>query len=177
MLLETQRLIIRDLKMEDAASFAEMAADGSLHDCGFDKDCSSWITEWIAEAKEFAARDNPNMDYLAYTIVLKGRNVMIGSIGCSYYEEFQETGITYFIGAQYRNNGYAAEAVKAYTQYFLHYYNAPKMIATVREENIPSYKILEKTGFLLHEKRMYQDLYDDQEKLYYFYQITNPMKG
>ena len=34
----------------------------------------------------------------------------------SYYEDLQKIGITYFIGAQYRNNGYAAEAAKAYTQ-------------------------------------------------------------
>ena len=88
-----------------------MAADGSLNDCGFDRDCSSWITEWIDETKGFAVRDNPGMDYLAYTITLKDVNIVVGSIGCSYYEDLQKTGITYFIGAQYRNNGYAVEKI------------------------------------------------------------------
>lgn len=36
MLIETQRLIIRDLKLEDAGVFVEMAADGSLNDIGFE---------------------------------------------------------------------------------------------------------------------------------------------
>ena len=68
MLIETQRLFIRDLKTEDAVSFVEMAEDGSLNDIGFDRDCGSWIAEWTTEAKDFAVRDKPDMDYLAYTI-------------------------------------------------------------------------------------------------------------
>lgn len=98
--------------------------------------------------------------------------VVVGSIGCSYYEDLQETGITYFIGAQYRNNGYAVEAVKAYTKYFLKHYNIKKLIATVRNDNIPSWKVIEKAGFKLIEKRMYKDLHDNEKKLYYFYEIT-----
>ena len=173
MLIETQRLIIRDLKTEDAVYFVEMAADGSLNDVGFDRDCSSWITEWMTEAKDFALRDNPDMDYLAYAITLKEGNIVIGSIGCSYYEDLQETGITYFIGAQYRNNGYAAEAARAYAEYFFKQYNVPKMIATVRTENISSWKVVEKAGFTLNEKRMYKDLNDDKEEWYHFYEIVN----
>ena len=171
MQIETQRLLIRDVKTEDKIPFAEMAADGSLIDCGFDRDCYKWITEWIDEAKEFTFRDNPDTDYLAYTITLKTEAVVIGSVGCSYYEDLQQTGITYFIGEQYRNNGYAAEAVKAYTEYFLSHYNAKRMIATVRDENISSWKVIEKAGFILSEKRMYKDLNDDEEKLYRFYEI------
>ena len=173
MLIETQRLIIRDLKTEDAVYFVEMAADGSLNDVGFDRDCSSWITEWMTEAKDFALRDNPDMDYLAYTITLKEGNIVIGSIGCSYYEDLQETGITYFIGVQYRNNGYAVEAARAYTEYFFKHYNVPKMLATVRAENISSWKVVEKAEFTLIEKRMYKDLNDDKEERYHFYEIVN----
>lgn len=172
MFLETQRLIIRDLETGDAIPFAEMAVDGSLNDIGFGQDCGNWIAEWISEAKDFAARNNPGMDYLAYTIVLKDKNIVVGSVGCSYYEDFRETGITYFIGAQYRNNGYATEAVKAYTEYFREHYHVKKMIATVRAENVSSWKVLEKAGYKLMEKRMYQDINDDKEELYHFYELV-----
>ena len=47
-------------------------------------------------------------------------------------------------------NGYAVEAVKAYTEYFFSHYNAKRMIATVRDENIPSWKVVEKVGFILN---------------------------
>lgn len=78
MLIETQRLIIQDLNTEDEMNFVEMVADGSLYDCGFDKDCSKWITKWIIEAQELANRDNPNRDYVAYTIITKNENTVVG---------------------------------------------------------------------------------------------------
>lgn len=169
MRLETQRLLIRDIETDDAKSFAAMAIDGTLNDCGFDKDCGGWITKWIIEARELALGDDPHMDYLAYTITIKDGAVVIGSVGCSYYEDLRETGITYFVGAQYRNNGYAAEAVKAYTEYFLKHHNAKKIIATVRNENVPSWKVVEKAGYILNTKRMYKNLNDNKEELYRFY--------
>lgn len=170
--IETRRLAIRDVKTEDEEAFINMAADGSLHDIGFDRDCGSWMTEWIKEAKEFADRNDPRTDYLAYTVILKNENTVIGSVGCSYYEDLREIGITYFIGAQYRNNGYAAEAVKAYAKYFFDHYKIHKMIATVRAENIASWKVVERAGFVLTEKRMYRDLNDDKEEMYHFYEMT-----
>ena len=88
--IETHRLLIRDVKAEDEIPFVNMAADGSLNDCGFDRDCGNWMTEWIDEARDFALRDNPNADYLAYTITLKAEAVVIGSVGCSYYEDLQK---------------------------------------------------------------------------------------
>lgn len=176
MQIETKRLLIRDVKTSDAVPFAIMAADGTLNDCGFDSDCGNWITEWITEAKDFALRDNPNMDYLAYTIILKDGAAVVGSVGCSYYEDLRETGITYFVGAQYRNNGYAVEAVKAYTEYFLKSYNAKRIIATVKDENVPSWKVIEKAGYILNTKRMYKDLNDDEEKMYRFYEIGDGIR-
>ena len=172
MLLETQRLTIRDVKPEDEAPFVEMASDGSLQDIGFDKDCGRWLGKWIVEAKEFALRDTPDTDYLAYMVTLKEECKAVGSVGCSYYEDLGEIGITYFIGAQYRKHGYAAEAVKAYTEYFFKHYDVQKLIATVRAENAPSWKAVEKAGFKLTEKKLYKDMNDEKEELYHFYEIT-----
>lgn len=172
MLLETQRLIIRDLLPEDEKTFVEMASDGSLNDIGFDVNCGAWMKAWITEARQFAIRNNPRKDYLAYVITLKNKNeVIIGSVGCSYYEDLKAVGITYFIGAQYRNSGYAVEAVQAYTKYFLSSYDIPKLIATVRAENVSSWKVVEKADFLLIEKKMYRDLNDSKDELYHFYEI------
>lgn len=173
MWMETQRLLIRDIIEDDGEPFVNMAADGSLNVCGFDRNCSPWMPEWIAEAKGFAVRDNPNTDYLAYTITLKDKAIVVGSVGCSYYEDFGQIGITYFIGAEYRSKGYAAEAVKAYTEYFFRHYKLRKMIATVRDDNIPSWKAIEKGGFIMTNKVMYKDIYDDKEELYRFYEISN----
>lgn len=76
-----------------------------------------------------------------------------------------------FIDAQYRNNGFAVEGVKAYTSFFFQHYNVQKMIATIRDENIPSWKVIEKSDFKLTEKKMYKDITDVHEVLYRFYEM------
>lgn len=106
-------------------------------------------------------------------VCLKEENTVIGSTGCSYYDDLQETGITYFVGSEYRNNGYAAEAVQAYIDYVFNNYELKKLIETVRAENISSWKVIEKSGFTLTEKRMYQDLNDEKAELHHLYELIN----
>lgn len=172
MLLETRRLLIRDLRRSDGAYFAQMAGDGSLLDIGFDPNAGDWMGNWIEEALALSSADDPRREYLAYTVALKDNGVVIGSVGCSWYEDLCEVGITYFIGAQFRGAGYAAEAVSAYVPYFFRHYEEDRLIATVREENPASWKVLEKAGFVLKEKRMYQDINDHKPQLYRFYRIN-----
>lgn len=47
------------------------------------------------------------------------------------------------------------------------------MIATVREENISSWKVVEKAGFALVERKLYQDINDDKEEMYRFYEMKD----
>lgn len=171
MFLESKRLIIRPVEPADEAVFIDMAADGSLNDVGFDRQCGAWMHSWIMEAKELTDADDPMSDYLAYTIVLKDKDIVIGSVGCSYYDDLREVGITYFIGAQYRSRGYATEAVKVYSVYFLSHYHISKLIATVRKANVPSWRAVEGAGFQLIEKKLYKDINDDEEEMYFFYEM------
>ena len=78
-------------------------------------------------------------------------------------------GITYFIGADFRNNGYASEETKAYISYFFEHYDENEIIATIREDNVPSWKTIEGVGFSFTEKKMYKDINDANEVLYRFY--------
>lgn len=172
MLCETKRLIIRILKPEDELVFIKMASDGSLNDIGFGQDCDAWMKDWIAEAIQLTKKKNPCDEYLAYAIVLKDTDEVVGSVGCSYYENLEKVGITYFVGAEYRGNGYAAEAVWAYTKYFWDSYEALNLIATIREENVGSWKSIEKAGYKLTEKKWYKDINDEKEEIYRFYEAV-----
>lgn len=50
-----------------------------------------------------------------------------------------------------------------------YYVDLEKIIATIREDNAPSWKAIEKAGFLLTEQRPYRDLGDEEELIYRFY--------
>lgn len=171
MILETNNLIIRSLRKNDGKTFSEMAKDGSLLDVGFAADCADWIDEWIDGAILLSEIDDPRKEYIAYTVCLKETNEIIGSVGCSFYEDLNEVGITYFIGGKYRGNGYAAESVNAYTEYFVSHYKINKLIATIREANVSSWKTIEKCSFSLVETKMYKDINDKVEQLYRFYEF------
>ena len=92
---------------------------------------------------------------------MKDSGQVIGSVGCSYYDDLDEIGITYFIG-------HAAESIRAYRGYFFSRYTEAKLIATIREDNVPSWKTVEKCSFRLVARKMYQDLGDDKPLLYRF---------
>lgn len=172
MFIETDRLVIRDLETSDGAIFADMASDGSLVPVGLDSAFREWVDEWLTDAQQLAKNDDPAVEYLAYTIELKGTQQVVGSVGCSYYKDLEKIGICYFIGTEYRKHGYAAEAVKAYVPYFLQRYQQDEIIATVLESNVPSWKTVEKAGFTLTEKKQYQDFDDASEQPYRFYRYT-----
>ncbi len=169
MRIESERLIIRSIENGDERIFAEMAKDGSLTDIGFDSDCSEWIGDWIGEAIELDKKDDPRADYIASTVCLKEDGTVIGSVGSTYYEDSTAIGICYFIGAEYRNNGYASEAAKAFLGYFFEHYNEDEIAAIIRADNGYSCKTAENAGFILDDTRMYKDIYDDEEQLYSFY--------
>ena len=169
MKIETQRLIIRSIQMGDEKALADMAKDGSLSELGFDEDCSRWIGERINEAIDLSMKDDPRVDYICSIICLKDDERVIGSVGNTYYEDTEKIGICYGIGAEYRQLGYASEAVKVYLEYFFDHYDEDEIIATISDDNTASCKTAEKVGFQLLDARMYKDIYDTEERLYRFY--------
>lgn len=171
MRIETERLIIRSIERGDEMVFAEMAKDGSLHDIGFDENCSEWIAGWIEEAISLSEKDDPRADYIADVICLKEDGRVIGSVGTTYYEDLDKVGIVYFVGTEFRQKGYVSEAVEAYLDYYFDHYQENEIRANIRDANVPSWKTAEKAGFVLEEKRMYKDIDDSEEQLYRFYSI------
>lgn len=175
MRIETDRLIIRDMEPEDENAYIAMASDGSLDEdifCGCGSNYHEWMPSWIKGTILLNEEDNPKKDYLAYTIVEKQQGTIIGSVGCSYFDDLDKVGLVYFIGAEHRGDGYAAEAVVAYTNYFFERYNIPKIIANIRTENKASCITADRAGFKLVETKMYKDYGDAEEELYNFYEMT-----
>ncbi len=57
-------------------------------------------------------------------------------------------------------------------QYFCDNYSFDEIIATVREENVASWKTIDKTGFELVDKKLYQDINDEKPESYRFYKMV-----
>ena len=169
----TARLLIRELRPDDAQAFIDMASDGSLGDIFGDcRECRRWMGRWIEEARALYAADDPRRDYLAYAVETLEDHMVIGSVGSTYYEDIRQVGVTYFTGAAFRGRGYMTEALRAFTAYFLRTYPVGTLCAAVRTDNTASWKTLEKAGFVRTETKLYRDIYDEEEKWYHFYQLN-----
>jgi len=172
MRIETERLIIRSLKLSDEQAFIEMASDGSLTEIYGDcSECHKWMGKWIRESIQLEAQNDPNHAYLAFVVEDKSSGQAIGSVGTSYYEDMQRIGITYFIGANFRGHGYMTEAVRAFVKYFFQHYDVDSLFATASVWNKASCKTLEKAGFVVFDTKLYQDLLDDKAELSNFYEL------
>lgn len=177
MYLETDRLIVRSIQPSDEKAFVEMASDGSLWEIFGDcSECHMWMGEWITDAMKMEKMNNPFQEYLAFVIVDKDSQEVMGSVGSSFYEDFNEVGVTYFIGAKYRGHGYATEALRALVGYLYTTYEMNRLVATASVQNPASCKTLENAGFVLVETKMYQEMYDECATLSNIYEhLRKPM--
>lgn len=115
-LITTDRLIIRNLCLEDIEAFYKFSREKSMKD---------WIPDQvyddIEEAKEvldfLMSKYSNDLDNVSYpyvlALVLKDTNELIGHVGLSHIPEGIEIG--YAIGEDYQKKGYATEAVQAFT--------------------------------------------------------------
>lgn len=99
MRIETNNLIIRELEASDEKYFVKMALDGSLEkDIGFDANCS----KWISESKELTDKDDPTIEYLAYTVQLKDLETVISL----FYKNFCKKRVGYVFHILYSFKDY-----------------------------------------------------------------------
>ena len=142
--IETKRLILRKLTMDDA---------GAMFDgwCS-DPDVAKYVT-WnphksIDETKSILSswiKEYDSPDSIRYGICLKNSGKLIGTIDVvDYINENPEIG--YCLAKGYWNNGYMTEALKAFVSHLFRIgFNSIVIEADVR--NIASNRVIEKSGF------------------------------
>ncbi|MDN5199835.1 GNAT family N-acetyltransferase [Fulvivirgaceae bacterium BMA10] len=140
---ETERLIVRKLKMSDAADiFHKYAKHPHL------TKYVSWPTHKdIEDTNAFLAYAleawEKGTDY-AYAILLKNENELIGSTG--FINEEGKVSIGYIINDQYSGKGYTTEAVIALNNWLKEQPEVYRIWAVCDMDNIASVRVLEKAG-------------------------------
>lgn len=112
-------------------------------------------TQLAMEGLYKEALKHPN-EYIWYTnwqIVLKSENKSVGS-ACFMKEpnENNTVEIGYGINQDYRNKGYATEAILAMCMWALNEPQVETVMAETEKENFPSHKVLQKCGMTKYEE-------------------------
>ena len=143
-IIETQRLIIREFELLDTKTIYEFSQEESL---------KKWIPDQVyadmdeaKETLEFLISKYKKKEFpFVMAVEIKDSNELIGHVGLSEIKQGIEIG--YAIGEKYQNQGYATEAVQAYSIWAKKEFGLEKIYGVVKCENYSSCAVLEKSDF------------------------------
>ena len=144
-ILETDRLFLREYVEEDAEAFFNLNSDPEVLRFVPDKRLLN-----VEQARQILI-DHPIADYRKYgfgrcACIVKSTGEQIGFAGLKYLEELGEVDIAYRLMPLYWGQGLATEAAIASVRFGFAHLSLKQIIGLVMPENIASVRVLEKTG-------------------------------
>lgn len=141
-MIETKRLIIRKFEKKDYIDLFDYLSNKEIYKFEPGKPIS------IEEAKSLCKERSKEKVFLA--VELKQIQKMIGHL---YFKqtgplEFMTWELGYIVNPKYQRKGYGSEAAKGLVEYGFKKYSIHRIMARCNPENIASWKLLEKVGFI-----------------------------
>lgn len=139
----TARLVLRRPRLADAGAIFEYASDPQvIHYMDYGP-----RTE-VSEVVQFL-EDEPvrwESGNFSWVLTVKPEDRPIGTIACCLEDHAMSFG--YLLHRQYWGNGYATEAARTIVEWAIDLPSVYRVWATCDAENLPSIKVLEKTGLI-----------------------------
>lgn len=151
-MIETPRLYLRQFKPGDAA---DLYAYLSLPEVYRFEPGEPVTTEQV---EQLAFERSQALDFWA--VELKSESRLIGHV--SFFKSDPAEWLTWEVGyifnPQYQQRGFATEAVKGLVAYAFKELSAHRIVASCNPENIASWRVLEKAGFM-REAHLHKNVY------------------
>ncbi|UVD79356.1 GNAT family N-acetyltransferase [Myroides albus] len=146
-ILETERLTLRCVDLNDAVEMFEMRSNA---------DVMKYIPVALAQQQDQAvtyieslAKRMEDKECINWAITEKGSSKMIGTIG--FYRmklNHYRTEVGYMLHPSYQGKGYVPEAVRCLIEYGFKQLGFHSLEAIIQVENVASMRVLEKCGFV-----------------------------
>lgn len=159
MMLETDRLLLREFTLDDAEAFFPLCTDPAV--IRYTGDLGT--VNSVEQAREIL-RTRPMADYQKHgfgrlACVLKSSGLVIGFAGLKYLDDLQEVDIGYRLLPAYLGLGLATEACRPIVRHGFEAVKLERIIGLVVPENVASVRVLEKlglnfTGMIENQSRM-----------------------
>ncbi len=144
MIMETDRLYLRELTLADFNDLCKMLQDKEVmyaYEHSFsDTEVMNWLNVQIRRYKKNGIG--------LWGVIHKETSVMIGQCGLTIQECFGKkvVEIGYIYQKEYWNKGYATETAKACKRYAFEILKLKEVYSIIRDNNISSQKVAEKNG-------------------------------
>ncbi|SOC15489.1 ribosomal-protein-alanine N-acetyltransferase [Ureibacillus xyleni] len=145
--IETKRLILREVSIEDASSILTYLSDEEVMTY-YGLEPFQSINDALDEIAWYQSILN-NKTGIRWGITLKEQGVVIGSCGFhNYVSQHFRTEIGFELSKEQWGKGIATEAVAAIINYGFEQMNFQRIEALIEPPNLPSQKLVEKLGFI-----------------------------
>lgn len=140
-ILETNRLILRELKIDDAANFYELNLNPNVL-----KYTGNKAFKNIEEAQNFLEnyKDYDQNGFGRWAVINKSNQEFLGWCGLKYDQNLDETDIGFRFFEHQWNKGFATESARACIELGFNHFNLNQIIGRAMRENTASIKVLEK---------------------------------
>lgn len=146
MQLETKRLIIRPIEIDDKYEVFKYRSDKEANKY------QGWIPANLADVETFIAglpkEINVPGTWFQFVIQEKETQKIIGDLGIHFLDKEgkqAELGIT--LNKDFQNNGYATESAKRVIEYLFNDLNKHRLIASIDPANENSVRLVQRIGF------------------------------
>ncbi|MGM0903895.1 MAG: GNAT family N-acetyltransferase [Bacillota bacterium] len=145
--LETNRLVLRQIEKNDAKSVLKYLSDVEVMKY-YGLEPYQTVEDVLEEISWYESILNENTG-IRWGITLRGENEVIGSCGfLNLVTQHQRTDIGFELSKDYWGKGIASEALEEVTKYGFEQMNLQRIQALIEPPNIRSQKLVEKQGFL-----------------------------
>lgn len=144
MILETERLYLREMKQDDFASLCKILQDENTmyaYERAFNNsEVQEWLDRQISRYQKW--------HFGLWAVILKETNEMIGQCGLTMqpWKEMEVLEIGYLFNRLYWHKGYAAEAAKACKKYAFEILKADEVCSIIRDTNVASQNVAIRNG-------------------------------
>ena len=146
MILETERLYLRELNETDFDSLCGILQDGETmyaYEGAFsDSEVREWLDRQIARYQKWG--------FGLWAVILKENGKLIGQCGLTLqpWNNLEVLEIGYLFNKAYWHKGFAAEAAAACKNYAFNVLKAAEVCSIIRDTNIPSQKVALRNGMV-----------------------------
>ena len=147
MILETERLYLREMNQSDFDSLCHILQDEETMYAYEGAFCHDEVQEWLNRQISRYQKWNFGL----WAVVLKETDVMIGQCGLTMqpWKEEEVLEIGYLFERAYWHKGYAIEAAKACKTYAFEILKADEVCSIIRDTDIASQKVAMRNGMTM----------------------------
>nr|WP_319570187.1 GNAT family protein [uncultured Draconibacterium sp.] len=146
MKLETERLIIRPITIDDKNEIFEYRRDKEVNKY------QGWIPETIEDVELFIGKISEQINvpetWFQFVVVDKKTKKIVGDLGIHFIDlENKQAEIGCTLNKDFQNKGFATESLEKVIDYLFNELNKHRIITSIDPENKNSIRLVERIGF------------------------------